>query len=469
MKFDLFILCDNQERLNAIKKNIDAQADLIGSVVAVDMKLHMAEQIRFVAETAKADYAMVFSGVGTLVSSSNMLRRIAGIAESTQAPVIYSDYRIWNDKQQKFDVVPTIDYALGSIRDDFDFGPLICFNRDALVGAAKKIDSTLVYAARYELLLRLSRIMLPFRIPETLYSVVPDGFSSVSQFDYVDPRNRQRQIEMEVVATQHLREIGAWLPPEFEIPVNTADYQVEASVIIPVRNRAATIADAVSSALSQNADFGFNVIVVDNHSTDGTSEILERIAADNSKLIVINPQSDDLGIGGCWDLAIRDSRCGRYAIQLDSDDLYSSADTIQKIVDKFRQEKCAMVVGSYALTDFNLNPIPPGVIDHREWTPENGRNNALRINGLGAPRAFMTGILRQIGVPNVSYGEDYALGLAISSLYQIGRIYDVLYLCRRWEGNSDAALPIDKINANNRYKDFLRTTTILLRQKLNKR
>ena len=289
----------------------------------------------------------------------------------------------------------------------------------------------------------------------------------------MDPRNREVQIEMEKVCTAHLKRIGAWLAPDFKDPdpadFDSGTFPVTATVVIPVYNRVKTIMDAVTSALGQKTDFPYNVIVVDNHSTDGTSELLSAMAFEEPRLRHVIPDRNDLGIGGCWNMAVHHELCGEYAVQLDSDDVYSGPDTLQKIVDAFREQKCAMVVGTYQMTDFRMNPIPPGIIDHREWTADNGRNNALRINGLGAPRAFWTPLLRTINLPNTSYGEDYALGLRISREYRIGRIYDVLYCCRRWEGNSDAALDIDRINANNMYKDRIRTWELEARIRKNKR
>jgi glycosyltransferase involved in cell wall biosynthesis len=309
------------------------------------------------------------------------------------------------------------------------------------------------------------------RIPEFLYSKIETDVrkSGEKQFDYVDPRNRAVQMEMEQVATDHLKRIGAYLSPDFK-PVEFdrhEHFECEVSVIIPVRNREKTIADAVGSVLKQNAQFPFNVIIVDNHSTDGTTKTLRDIAKKDSRVIHVIPERTDLGIGGCWNEGVNHPKCGRFAIQLDSDDLYKDETTVQKVVDTFRKEKCAMVIGSYQMTNFKLEEIPPGIIDHKEWTPDNGRNNALRINGLGAPRAFYTPVLREIKVPNVSYGEDYALGLAISRNYQIGRIYDPIYLCRRWEGNSDAALDISKQNTYNLYKYRIRTIEFLARQRKN--
>lgn len=421
-----------------------------------------------IAQTSSAEWTAIYCSPTEFKEGYNCLQRMAFVGQSAGASVVYSDYREI-DGEGNMKLHPVIDCHNMPLRDDFDFGPLLLIRTEDMRRVIAAIPFELKYAALYDLLLRLSEKGSIVRVPEYLYTTVVSDRrkSGVKQFDYVDPRNRDRQIEMEKVFTDYLRRKGAWLPPVFEKPVDIETYPVEASVIIPVRNRKLTIADAVRSALEQKADFNFNVIVVDNGSTDGTSEIVSSLALKEKRLVHIIPRRDDLGIGGCWDLAINDTRCGRYAVQLDSDDVYSSDKTLQTIVDKFRLNDCAMVIGSYMLTDINLNPIPPGVIDHREWTEDNGRNNALRINGLGAPRAFLTSVLRQIGVPNTSYGEDYALGLAISRRFKIERIYDVLYLCRRWDGNSDAALDIEKINANNSYKDALRRWEIAARQQLN--
>ena len=332
------------------------------------------------------------------------------------------------------------------------------------------------WGALYDLRLRMKKIV---HVNEYLYTEIEtdNRKSGEKQFDYVDPRNRDVQIEMEKICTEHLKRIGAYLEPVFKEPDAEAlgvvrgedglpeGCPVTTSVVIPVYNRVRTVRDAVESALAQKCDFTFNVIVVDNHSTDGTTELLEEIASEDSRLVHIVPAKYDLGIGGCWNLAVHSGHCGEYAVQLDSDDVYSGPDTLSKIVTAFREQRCAMVVGTYQMTDFNMNPIPPGIIDHKEWTETNGRNNALRINGLGAPRAFWTPLLRRINLPNTSYGEDYALGLRISREYRIGRIYDVLYCCRRWEGNSDAALDIEKVNANNLYKDRIRTWELEARMK----
>lgn len=413
---------------------------------------------REIAQRAAADYVAIFASPYSLAPGYNCLPRMARIAADSGAAMVYSDYRV-TTLSGETKQVPTIDCFKGSLRDDFDFGPLVMIDTRRLRQACDSIDADYRYAGMYAVRLALSRLAGIVHIPETLYTAVETDTrtSGEKQFDYVDPRNRARQLEMENACTLHLKKIGAYLKPHFKEADYTGDFPVEASVIIPVRNRVSTIADAVESALSQTADFKYNVIVIDNHSTDGTTDVLRGLADKYDNLKVIIPAFSDLGIGGCWNEGVNSAHCGRFAVQLDSDDLYKNADTLQRIVDTFRKENCGMVIGSYELTDFNLNPLPPGLIDHREWTDDNGRNNALRINGLGAPRAFVTNLLREIRVPNTSYGEDYALGLAISRDYRIGRIYDSLYLCRRWEGNSDSNLDIARVNANNLYKDRLRT------------
>lgn len=411
-----------------------------------------------IAERATADYVAIFASPYSLAPGYNCLPRMARIAADSGAAMVYSDYRV-TTLSGETKQVPTIDCFKGSLRDDFDFGPLVMIDTRRLREACDTIDADYRYAGMYAVRLALSRLAGIVHIPETLYTAVETDTrtSGEKQFDYVDPRNRARQLEMEDACTVHLKKIGAYLEPHFKDADYSGDFPVEASVIIPVRNRVSTIADAVESALSQTADFKYNVIVIDNHSTDGTTDVLRGLADKYDNLKVIIPAFSDLGIGGCWNEGVNSAHCGRFAVQLDSDDLYKNTDTLQRIVDTFRKENCGMVIGSYELTDFNLNPLPPGLIDHREWTDDNGRNNALRINGLGAPRAFVTNLLREIRVPNTSYGEDYALGLAISRDYRIGRIYDSLYLCRRWEGNSDSNLDIARVNANNLYKDRLRT------------
>lgn len=419
--------------------------------------------LRLIAQESTADKIVIYTKSTDFRPGYNCFERMQEVMDWTGARMAYADYRAYGADGS---VVPTplIDRQEGALRDDFNFGPLLMFSADCFKKAVAEMHD-FEYAALYALTLDLCRDGGAVHIPEFLYdSVETDSRrSGERQFDYVDPRNRNRQIEMEAACTACLKRIGAFLEPNFEEAEYGSEFPVEMSVVIPVRNRAATIADAVKSALSQQADFPFNVIVVDNHSTDGTTAILAEIAAKDERLVHIVPERTDLGIGGCWDMAIRSAHCGRFAVQLDSDDLYSSPQTLAQVHNKFMEENCAMVIGSYQLTDFNLNPIPPGVIDHREWTPDNGRNNALRINGLGAPRAFAVEELLRIGVPNVSYGEDYALGLALSRRFRIGRIFDVLYLCRRWDGNSDSNLDIPRQNANNRYKDFVRTLELKAR------
>jgi glycosyl transferase family 2 len=395
--------------------------------------------------------------------------RFVNVALSTGAGIVYSDHTTVKDGVRS--ACPTVDYQLGSLRDDFNFGSIVVVKTALIKQFADEIKrASYRFAGWYALRLAISRASSILRINEPLYTRVDLDCRKTGekQFDYVDPRNRDVQIEMERAATHHLKQIGAYLAPEFT-PVSFDDtgFDVEASVIIPVRNRVKTIGDAVESVLKQKTTFPFNLIVVDNHSTDGTTDLLAKIAAKDDRLIHVIPHRNDLGIGGCWNAGVYHSRCGRFVIQLDSDDIYSGDSTIQKVVDVFHAEKCAMVVGSYRMTNFKLEEIPPGVIDHKEWTPDNGRNNALRINGLGAPRAFYTPILRQIKIPNVSYGEDYAVGLAISREHQIGRIYEPVYLCRRWEGNSDADLDVVKMNTFNVYKDKLRTMEIMARQRMN--
>ena len=359
-----------------------------------------------------------------------------------------------------------ISYQEGSLRDDFDFGAVWAVNAQAFRQAVEEMDATYRYAALYDLRLRLSRKGEILRLPEYLYTVEETDAraSGERQFDYVDPRNREVQQEMEAVCTAHLKAIGGWLPPTFrDIDLQEGEFPVEASVVIPVKNRARTIADAVHSALSQETDFPFNILVVDNYSTDGTTEILQKLAKEHPTVVLLHPKNPMAGIGGCWNTAIDSPQCGRFAVQLDSDDLYASPQTLQTIVDEMYKQQCAMLAGSYRMVDFQLQEIAPGVVDHREWTDTNGRNNALRINGFGAPRAFFTPVIRKVHFPNVSYGEDYAVGLAISRHYRVGRIYTPVYLCRRWEGNSDANLNIEQVNRNNYYKDRIRTIELRAR------
>lgn len=402
--------------------------------------------------------------------------RLLEEAVRTGAAMVYCDYWLRTADGRRKDN-PVNDYQPGSVREDFDFGALVAVNEDLMEKWEQETaegnaggGTVLKYGRWYSLRLFLSRHGALMHLPQTLYGVdeVDPRASGQKQFDYVDPRNREAQIEMEAIFTDHLRKIGAWLPQRMRtVGEDSGVYAVEVSVIIPVLNRAATIQDALRSALSQQTDFPFNVIVIDNHSTDGTSERIDELASSDSRVIHVIPEETGLCIGGCWNAGINHPACGRYAVQLDSDDMYSGPDTLQRIVDVFRCERCAVVIGSYMMTDFDLRPIPPGVIDHREWTDSNGHNNALRINGFGAPRAFHAATLRSVGgFENVSYGEDYGVVLRLTREYRLCRIYDSVYNCRRWSGNSDAALDITRLNAHNAYKDSLRTREILARRQL---
>lgn len=422
-------------------------------------------------DRVRTDYALFVDADTQVRLGQFALERLIDVAEQTGAGMVYADYWVSRDGNVSERVV--IDCQLGSIRDDFAFGPLQLVSTAAARSAIEtygRIAET-AFAGRYDLRLKIATDRALVRLPEFAYTVIEStasGGAGNSHFAYVDPRNAAVQKEMEQVATAHLCRIGAYLEPAFDsVPPSVGQFAVEASVVIPVRNRERTIADAVGSVLTQQATFEFNVIVVDNHSTDRTTHILRDIAASDPRLVHIVPARHDLGIGGCWNEAVFAEACGRYAVQLDSDDLYSGTDALERIVAEFRCGPYAMVIGSYRIVDFQLNELPPGIIDHREWTRENGRNNALRINGLGAPRAFVTELLRQHPFPNVSYGEDYAMALQFSRRYEIGRIYEPIYLCRRWEDNTDSALPPAKVNHYNTYKDRLRTIEILVRKRLN--
>lgn len=482
-KIDLFLPCeyidDAQNALSVLHEYKTVQhihflvsADFAahhqvpeGCTFVITDRLESSNTIVSIAENTDADYVMICTRHTTIGWGNNTLERFLRVADDTDAVMVYADhYKMVEGKMEKH---PVIDYQSGSLRDDFDFGSLWCIKAQALADYIAQPDrEEYQFAALYDLRLYLSRVGEIFHLNEFLYSEaeLDTRKSGEKQFDYVNPRNREVQIEMEKACTQHLGKVGALIDTTFyrQPDFGEQDFEYEASVIIPVFNREKTVADAVKSALGQKASFKFNVIVVNNHSTDRTGEILDELKVDN--LIQIVPERTDLGIGGCWNEAINSSFCGKFAVQLDSDDLYSSPKTLQKIVDAFYKQKAAMIIGSYRMCDFDLNTLPPGLIDHKEWTEENGCNNALRINGLGAPRAFFTPLVRQIQFPNTSYGEDYALGLAFSRRYRIGRIYDELYLCRRWGGNSDAALSVEKVNANNLYKDRLRTMELKARQ-----
>ena len=441
-------------------------------VIRVD-DFRSSSTVRKIAEKLKASFALLCTAQTPITFGYQAISRMCSVANSVDPALVYADrYVVKNGETVKS---PTMDFYYGSVRDDFDFGPVMLFSAPTLQKYVEEFpDADYTYSGLYDLQLfslRRKRQAALFHIREFLYTEEEKDLrtSGEKQFDYVNPRNREVQKEREIVCTKHLKLIGSYIEPEsiVDVAVERYDFDREASVIIPVRNRVKTIEDAIRSALAQRTTFQFNVMVVDNLSTDGTTEVIQKVAAEDSRVVHIIPTRKDLGIGGCWSLAFNDTRCGRFAIQLDSDDLYSGTDTLQRIVDKFYEEHCAMVIGSYRMCNFQLETLPPGLIDHREWTPENGHNNALRINGLGAPRAFFTPLLRKIGMPNTSYGEDYAVGLAFCRKYKIGRIYDELYLCRRWEGNSDASLTPEQVNRNNVYKDSLRTMEIINRRRLN--
>lgn len=435
--------------------------------------LFSSEAIKKVIEETSTPYLLLINGSKQVELTKNTFNSFISQTIKTQAGWIYSDY--YEKKKDKLILHPLIDYQAGSVRDDFDFGNCSMIRTDVVKEWLPELysaKSNLHYSGLYDLRLAISRHSDVMRISNALYSVhiVDETSAANKMFEYVNPRNREVQIEMEKIFTHHLKEIGAYVDPMIKKSVSFEDkFNCEASVVIPVKNRVNTIGDAITSASNQKTKFSFNIIVVDNHSDDGTTGLIRNKCSEDKRIVHIIPERTDLGIGGCWNEAIFHPECGKFAVQLDSDDLYSDENTLQKIVDKFYEDKCAMVIGSYKLTDFNLKEIPPGLIDHREWTDENGHNNALRINGLGAPRAYFTPIVKGIKFPNVSYGEDYAMGLAISSRYKVGRIYEPVYLCRRWEGNTDASLSIEKLNANNFYKDALRTKEITLRQELNRK
>ena len=446
--------------LSADIKNI-----IDGSITLVIQNYRGTKTVQTIVSHTLSDYSLIILDDFPIELEKFTLERFLETAESTGAGIVYSDfYELINGNKVSH---PLIDYLAGSLRDDFDFGSMLLFKTLAMKNAIQSLKKNYKYAGLYDLRIRISENNSVIRIPDNLYTIKrqENKRNSEEQFDYLDPQNSKVQIEMEEVATEHLKRIGAYLKPDFqEVDLDKDKFNVDASVIIPVKNRETTISDAIESALSQKTNFSFNIIVVDNHSEDGTSEIIESYVKKDTRVIHLIPERKDLGIGGCWNEAAHNSLCGKFACQLDSDDLYKDENTLQRIIDVFIKEKAAMVVGSYLLTDFNLKEIPPGIIDHKEWTTENGHNNIFRVNGFGAPRAFYTPVLRKIEMPNVSYGEDYAIGLAISRDYKISRIYEPIYLCRRWEGNSDAKLNITKINAYNFYKDSLRTDELKARQ-----
>jgi len=468
---DCFIPWQSDEQVAATLQQLKAEEQVKDIYLLRGEGPGNIDTLRWIADKASAPYLLLYTKYDTLQLGYYALTRMLTIAEDSGALMLYADHHIALPQGGSREGA-LIDCQLGSVRDDFQMGSLLLIRTSALKDyVAQAKDIAYRFAALYDFRLFVSRTMLPVHADEFLYTEIEQDtrLSGQKQFDYVDPRNRDRQMEMEQACTAHLKAIGAYLAPETfqDIDFSECEFAVEASVIIPVRNRERTIRDAIRSVLEQQTTFSYNLIVVDNGSTDGTTEAIREFTGDKRVIHVI-PERNDLGIGGCWNTAVHHLQVGRFVVQLDSDDLYSSPQTLQQMVDAFREQHAAMVIGSYRMCDFQLNTLPPGLIDHKEWTPDNGRNNALRINGLGAPRAFYTPVLRKLQIPNTSYGEDYALGLMISRRYHIGRLYHEVYLCRRWEGNSDAALSQDKINKNNTYKDHLRTLEILARQQLNK-
>lgn len=449
------ILLVNDENLPLVPGTSFLKTEMINS----------SDTIKKVVDRVQTEYFVLLKQDTLIDLGQFALERFLTIARNTGAGLVYSNY--YEIKDDVRTPHPVIDYQYGSLRDDFDFGFLFFFGTRA-AKYAMKTESRYKFAGLYDLRLKVSQISLLIRVDEFLYSSteLDTRKSGEKLFDYVNPRNREVQIEMELAVTDHLKAIGSYLEPNFDdVDFDKIPFEFEASVVIPVKNRVKTITDAIGSVLKQKTSFKFNLFVVDNFSTDGTTDIVAEYAKNDPRVVHVIPERKDLGIGGCWNEAVHHKNCGKFAVQLDSDDLYSGDDTLQKIVDQFYKEKSAAVIGSYKMTNFNLEELPPGIIDHKEWTPDNGRNNALRINGLGAPRAYYTPILRKNIIPNVSYGEDYAVVLAISRKHRIGRIYEPVYLCRRWEGNTDSQLTIEQVNKHNFYKDKIRTYEVLARKK----
>ncbi|MBO7561322.1 MAG: glycosyltransferase family 2 protein [Bacteroidales bacterium] len=471
-KINCFVPFTSKKQVEKTVKSLKESA-LVNEIITLDAKkepMALTATMRKIAAKADCDYVLLYTKQTTLSLGYLALERMVEVAEATGAAMIYADhYAFMNGERTN---KPVIDYQFGSLRNDFDFGSVLLYKASALKAAVKRMKVDYKFAALYDLRLKVSQKGRLVHINEYLYSEIEEDTRKTGEklFDYVDPRNREVQVEMEKACTQHLKDIGGYLAPVFpKVPFGREKFEYEASVVIPVLNRVKTIKDAILSALAQKTNFKFNVIVVENgprcHSWDGTTEAIKSIK--DKRLVHVIPTRKDIGVGGAWNMALHHPKCGKFAVQLDSDDVYSDENTLQKVVDAFYAQKCAMVIGSYMLTDINLKMLPPGKVDHREWTPENGRNNALRINGLGAPRAFFTPVARKVMFPNVNYGEDYAVGLAISRRYQIGRIYDVLYFCRRHDENSDASLSVEKENTNNTYKDRIRTWELEARIALN--
>ena len=467
-RIDCFIPCQDEAAARQTVASLEKETE-VSKIVLVKESIKSTAALKKIAAEAEAPFTLIYTKFTSLSFGLFALERMLAIAEDSGAAMVYADH--FNEADGVRTFAPVIDYQLGSLRDDFDFGGVLLYRTCALKEAVSRMDTDYQFAGLYDLRLKVSQKGVLEHINEYLYYEVETDTRKSGEkiFDYVDPKNRAVQIEMEQAVTAHLKEIGGFLKPEFkEIRFSDEPFEYEASVIIPCKNRHQTIGDAIASALNQKTSFPYNVIVVDDNSDDGTVEIIKSFLGD-PKLIYVAQDKTYHAIGGNWNVALHHPKCGKFAIQLDSDDMYYDETTVQKFVDAFYAQNCAMVVGTYRMTDFDLNTIPPGIIDHREWTPDNGRNNALRINGLGAPRGFYVPLLRTLNFPTTKYGEDYAVGLRVCREYQIGRIYEVVYNCRRWSNNSDASLDIEKVNANNLYKDRIRTWELKARIQMNRK